>query len=30
VEVAVVVESVSRASKERELGRGGWLPVDAI
>ena len=25
VEMAVVVESVSRASKERELGRGGCL-----
>ena len=30
VEMAVVGESVSRASKKRELGRGGWLPVDAI
>jgi hypothetical protein len=35
VEMAVVVESVSRASKERErgkrgIGRGGWLLGDAI
>ena len=32
VEVAVVVESVSRASKERErgIGRGGWVLGDAI